>query len=350
MAENKESNERKINMEDKGNYNERIEGNYIQGNIYYNQKSTNKYINKIPIMLFCITVISISVYSVAKTNNSDVEQVKSAETVDEAAIKLSNSHPFYKTSLIKDISQLKDISSTDWFYEDLRKLVEYYGIVYPFKDMTFRPNKTITKAELVDFEARAYSKFNKLIESAKERNYSCRDTVIGIPTYSVVLPPDVDSNDWYYESYKSIASITVNDYLISNNSFRGDEIVYKGEMAVFVNRFLNGLERILASSFNASNSNLRTAYETSSKKKYFSKNISYINIISIDRIKDVSPSDWYYEDLRVLVDRYGALSYLPDQKFRGNQPASRAEVFALMSSSLSQMEKLLNTIEDCQYY
>ena len=347
MAKNEESDQRKVNMGDQGNYNERVEGNYVQGNVYYNQESNNKYSNKILVVLLSIVFVGVPIYLVVDINNSKEEQVEPTETVDEATINLSNSHPFYKTSPVNNINQLKDVSPSDWFYEDIRKLVKHYEIVYPFEDMTFRPNETMTKAELVDFEARVYSKFYKLIESTKKQKYSCRNTNVEIPAYKVTLPPDVNSNDWYYESYKSIASITDNDYLISNNAFSGNEIVYKGEMVVFINRFLNGLEYVLGSSFSASNSNFKIAFTTNTKEKEESINILY-QVTNVNQIRDVSPSDWYYQDLRSLIDRYGSLTYLPDQKFGGNQPALRAEIFSLVSSSLTQMEILLDLSSDCE--
>lgn len=64
-------------------------------------------------------------------------------------------------------------------------------------------------------------------------------------------------------------------------------------------------------------------------------------VTNINQLRDVSPTDWSYEALRSLVDRYGCISGFPNQTFRGNKPLSRYEFAAGLNSCLNQIERLI---------
>jgi hypothetical protein len=64
-------------------------------------------------------------------------------------------------------------------------------------------------------------------------------------------------------------------------------------------------------------------------------------VTNINQLKDVSPTDWSYEALRSLVDRYGCISGYPNQTFRGDQPLSRYEFAAGLNACLNQIERLI---------
>ncbi len=68
-------------------------------------------------------------------------------------------------------------------------------------------------------------------------------------------------------------------------------------------------------------------------------------ITNVNQLRDVSPTDWAYEALRSLVDRYGCISGFPNQTYRGNQPLSRYEFAAGLNSCLNQIERLIATTE-----
>ena len=67
--------------------------------------------------------------------------------------------------------------------------------------------------------------------------------------------------------------------------------------------------------------------------------MSQIN--SVDRLRDVSPTDWAYEALRSLVDRYGCIVGFPDRTYLGNQAISRYEFAAGVNACLNQIERLI---------
>ncbi|WP_019508823.1 iron uptake porin [Pleurocapsa sp. PCC 7319] len=66
---------------------------------------------------------------------------------------------------------------------------------------------------------------------------------------------------------------------------------------------------------------------------------------NISQLKDVSPTDWAYEALRGLVDRYGCIAGYPNQTFRGNQALTRYEFAAGLNACLNQIERLIASLD-----
>ena len=64
-------------------------------------------------------------------------------------------------------------------------------------------------------------------------------------------------------------------------------------------------------------------------------------VTNVTELRDVQPSDWAYEALRSLVERYGCIAGYPDGTFRGNRAMSRYEFAAGLSACLQQIERLL---------
>ncbi|MEM7760804.1 MAG: iron uptake porin [Cyanobacteria bacterium P01_A01_bin.40] len=68
---------------------------------------------------------------------------------------------------------------------------------------------------------------------------------------------------------------------------------------------------------------------------------SLSQVTNVNQLRDVSPTDWAYEALRSLVDRYGCIAGFPNQTYRGNQPLTRYEFAAGLNSCLNQIERLI---------
>jgi hypothetical protein len=68
-------------------------------------------------------------------------------------------------------------------------------------------------------------------------------------------------------------------------------------------------------------------------------------VTNVNQLRDVSPTDWAYEALRSLVDRYGCIAGFPNQTYRGDQPLSRYEFAAGLNSCLNQIERLIASSE-----
>ena len=76
------------------------------------------------------------------------------------------------------------------------------------------------------------------------------------------------------------------------------------------------------------------------------KNNSRSQVTNVNQLRDVAPTDWAYEALRSLVDRYGCISGFPNQTYRGSQPLSRYEFAAGLNSCLNQIERLIASQAD----
>lgn len=70
-------------------------------------------------------------------------------------------------------------------------------------------------------------------------------------------------------------------------------------------------------------------------------NNSLDQVTNVSQLRDVSPSDWAYEALRSLVERYGCIAGYPDGTFRGNRALSRYEFAAGLNACLNQVERLI---------
>lgn len=68
-------------------------------------------------------------------------------------------------------------------------------------------------------------------------------------------------------------------------------------------------------------------------------------VTNVNQLRDVSPTDWAYEALRSLVDRYGCIAGFPNQTYRGSQALSRYEFAAGLNSCLNQIERLIASSE-----
>ncbi|GAB1540002.1 iron uptake porin [Scytonema sp. NUACC21] len=62
---------------------------------------------------------------------------------------------------------------------------------------------------------------------------------------------------------------------------------------------------------------------------------------SVSELSDVQPTDWAYQALRSLMERYGVLTGYSDGKFRGNRPLSRYEFAAALAATLDKVDSLI---------
>ncbi|MDJ0633315.1 MAG: iron uptake porin [Xenococcaceae cyanobacterium MO_188.B29] len=72
---------------------------------------------------------------------------------------------------------------------------------------------------------------------------------------------------------------------------------------------------------------------------------SLSQVTNVNQLRDVYPTDWAYEALRSLVDRYGCIVGYPNQTYRGSRPLSRYEFAAGLNACLNQIERLIASSE-----
>jgi Carbohydrate-selective porin, OprB family/S-layer homology domain len=71
-------------------------------------------------------------------------------------------------------------------------------------------------------------------------------------------------------------------------------------------------------------------------------------VTSVSQLSDVKPTDWAFQALQSLVERYGCIAGYPDSTFRGNRAATRYELAAALNACLDQISDRFATKEDLE--
>jgi hypothetical protein len=71
-------------------------------------------------------------------------------------------------------------------------------------------------------------------------------------------------------------------------------------------------------------------------------------VTSVSQLSDVQPTDWAFQSLQSLVERYGCIAGYPDGTFRGNRAATRYELAAALNACLDQISDRFATKEDLE--
>ena len=72
-----------------------------------------------------------------------------------------------------------------------------------------------------------------------------------------------------------------------------------------------------------------------------SENESMAQVTSVSQLTDVRPTDWAFQALQSLVERYGCIVGYPDRTFRGNQALTRFEFAAGLNACLDKIQELI---------
>jgi hypothetical protein len=62
-------------------------------------------------------------------------------------------------------------------------------------------------------------------------------------------------------------------------------------------------------------------------------------VTSVSQLKDVQPTDWSYQAISSLVSRYGCVAGYPNGTFKPGEPATRAELAALVNSCIDRISE-----------
>ena len=65
-------------------------------------------------------------------------------------------------------------------------------------------------------------------------------------------------------------------------------------------------------------------------------------ITSVSQLNDVQPTDWAFQALQSLVERYGCIAGYPDEKYRGNRSVSRYEFAAGVNACLDSINQIIS--------
>ncbi|MEO0927488.1 MAG: iron uptake porin [Cyanobacteria bacterium J06643_13] len=87
-------------------------------------------------------------------------------------------------------------------------------------------------------------------------------------------------------------------------------------------------------------------YESDAKafKSVRQKYLAQVN--RVQDLRDIQPTDWSYQALQNLIERYGCISGFPDSTYRGERGVSRAEFIAGLNSCLNSIEERIAQTEN----
>ncbi|MDX2232217.1 MAG: iron uptake porin [Leptolyngbyaceae cyanobacterium bins.349] len=71
------------------------------------------------------------------------------------------------------------------------------------------------------------------------------------------------------------------------------------------------------------------------------KSGSLNQVTSVSQFTDVNPTDWAFQALQSLVERYGCIVGYPDKTYRGNRALSRYEFAAGLNACLDKIQELI---------
>jgi Carbohydrate-selective porin, OprB family/S-layer homology domain len=102
---------------------------------------------------------------------------------------------------------------------------------------------------------------------------------------------------------------------------------------------------ILAATFVAANSALAAEVnEQSTTVAQLSQESSNIGqVTSVSQFSDVQPTDWAFQALQSLVERYGCIAGYPNGTYRGNRALTRYEFAAGLNACLDRVNELIAT-------
>ncbi len=72
-------------------------------------------------------------------------------------------------------------------------------------------------------------------------------------------------------------------------------------------------------------------------------NDAMAQVTSVSQLSDVQPTDWAFQALQSLVERYGCIAGYPDGTYRGNRALTRYEFAAGLNACLDRVNELIGT-------
>jgi hypothetical protein len=64
-------------------------------------------------------------------------------------------------------------------------------------------------------------------------------------------------------------------------------------------------------------------------------------VTSVSQLSDVRPTDWAFQALQSLVERYGCIAGYPDRTYRGNRAITRYEFAAGLNACMDRVNELI---------
>lgn len=78
-------------------------------------------------------------------------------------------------------------------------------------------------------------------------------------------------------------------------------------------------------------------------KQKVENNNTQSQVTSVSQLSDVQPTDWAFQALQSLVERYGCIAGYPNGTYRGNRPMTRYEFAAGLNACLDRVNEIIAT-------
>jgi hypothetical protein len=88
---------------------------------------------------------------------------------------------------------------------------------------------------------------------------------------------------------------------------------------------------------------INSVTETSKVVEPISQDNTLSQVTSVSQLSDVQPTDWAFQALQSLVERYGCIAGYPDGTYRGNRALTRYEFAAGLNACLDRVNELIAT-------
>jgi hypothetical protein len=75
---------------------------------------------------------------------------------------------------------------------------------------------------------------------------------------------------------------------------------------------------------------------------YSATHLSEASVTSVSQLSDVKPTDWAFQALQSLVERYGCIAGYPDKTYRGNRAMTRYEFAAGLNACMDRVNELIS--------
>ena len=120
-------------------------------------------------------------------------------------------------------------------------------------------------------------------------------------------------------------------------------------IASLVNVFLissitqDAIAQVTSVSQLSEHTNAAIAQRSSSQRSQKSHTDLKAQVTSVSQLSDVQPTDWAFQALQSLVERYGCIAGYPDSTYRGNRALTRYEFAAGLNACLDRVNELIAT-------
>jgi Carbohydrate-selective porin, OprB family/S-layer homology domain len=74
---------------------------------------------------------------------------------------------------------------------------------------------------------------------------------------------------------------------------------------------------------------------------YSATHLAEAQVTSVSQLSDVKPTDWAFQALQSLVERYGCIAGYPDKTYRGNRAMTRYEFAAGLNACMDRVNELI---------